>query len=90
LIVRQAELDFLTFYDAALQAIRDVVDMPNQRAALLLRLIHQNQGQLSHRKREQFPELTDGEIERIEAGIRTAASVSPRQAPGKPRAWPWD
>ena len=86
----KAELDFLTFYDAALQAIRDVVDMPNQRAALLLRLIHQNQGQLSHRKREQFPELTDGEIERIEAGIRTAASVSPRQAPGKPRAWPWD
>ena len=70
----KAELDFLRFYDAAMLATLDVVDMPNQRAALLLRLIHQNQGRLSNRKRDQFPELTEEEIERIETGIRTAAS----------------
>ena len=47
--------------------------MPNQRASLLLRLIHQNKGQLSTRKRDQFPELTDEESERIQAGIKDAA-----------------
>ena len=70
----KTELDFLAFYDAAMLAILGIVDMPNQRAALLLRLIHQNNGQLSNRKRDQFPELTDGEIERMEAAIRAATT----------------
>jgi len=74
------ELDFLTSYDAAMRAIQEVVDMPSQRAALLFRLIGQNHGRLSNRKRDQFPELADEEIERIEAGIQAATSLNPRRA----------
>jgi hypothetical protein len=50
----------------------NIVDMPNQRAALLVRLIHQNEGRLSKGKRRLFSELTDDEIQHIESAIRTA------------------
>ena len=53
----------------------EIVDMPNQRAALLIRLIHQNQGHLAKGKRALFGELTDAELQRIEAAIRTAAAL---------------
>lgn len=66
----KTELDYLLFHDAAMRALQEVVDMPNQRAEWRFRLIHQNRGQLSNGKREQFPELTAEESERIEAGIR--------------------
>jgi Fic family protein len=68
------ELDFLAFFDQAMKSLMDIVDMPNQRATLLIRLIHQNKGRLSMNKRGGFPELTDAEIERIESAIRAAAS----------------
>ncbi len=67
------ELEFLVFFDRAAAAAREVVDMPGQRASLLIRLIHQNQGRLSKAKRALFAELTDEEIGRIEAGIQAAA-----------------
>jgi len=50
----------------------EVADMPNQRASLLLRLIHQNSGKLSKGKRQQFAELSDDEIRQIESAIQTA------------------
>jgi hypothetical protein len=46
--------------------------MPNQRASLLVRLIHQNNGELSQSKRQQFAELNDDEIRQIESAIQTA------------------
>jgi hypothetical protein len=67
------ELNFLRFFDAAMKAVMGVVDMPNQRASLLVRLIHQNKGKLSKAKRESFSELTDEEVSKIEAEIKTAA-----------------
>jgi hypothetical protein len=48
----------------------EIVDMPNQRAALLVRLIHQNNGKLQEGKRQQFAELTDEEIGKIVSAIQ--------------------
>lgn len=67
------ELNFLKFFDAAMKAVMGVVDMPNQRAALLIRLIHQNKGKLSKAKRDFFSELSDEEIRRIESAITNVA-----------------
>lgn len=49
-----------------------IVDMPNQRAALLIKLIHQNKGKLSKGKRDSFSELSDEEIHKIETAIKAA------------------
>jgi Fic/DOC family len=67
------ELNFLKFFDAAMKAVMGVVDMPNQRASLLIRLIHQNKGELSKGKRDSFSELSDAEIGKIESAIKVAA-----------------
>lgn len=66
-------LNFLKFFDAAMKAVMGVVDMPNQRAALLIRLIHQNKGKLSKAKRDFFSELSDEEIRRIESAVTNVA-----------------
>jgi hypothetical protein len=55
--------------------LKSVVDMPNQRASSLVRLVLQNHGRLSNKKRRQFPELRDDEWLRMEAGIRAASGV---------------
>lgn len=74
------ELDFLKFFDAAAKSVMAIVDMPNQRAALLIKLIHQNRGKLSKGKRDSFSELTDQEIRKIETAIKAATQQF--QAPG--------
>jgi hypothetical protein len=63
------ELGFIERYDRAMEAVKEVVDMPDPRASLLVRLILQNHGRLSKGKRGQFPELRDEEIAAIEAAI---------------------
>ena len=60
------ELDFLAVFDAAFAAVRNVVEMPDRRAALLVRLCLQNGCKLSQNKRKQFPELTTEEITAME------------------------
>ena len=67
------ELDFLKFFDSSMKAVMEIVDMPNQRAALLIKLIHQNKGRLSNSKRVSFSEISEEEIQRIETAIRDAA-----------------
>ena len=67
------ELDFFKFFDAAMRDVMDIVDMPNQRAALLIKLIHQNKGKLSKAKRDMFGEISDLEIAKLETAIREAA-----------------
>jgi hypothetical protein len=63
------EIGFLAAFDAALRATLDIVDMPNRRASLLVRLILQNQGKLSKAKRDTFSEIADREIGRIEKAV---------------------
>ena len=65
------ELGFLTVFDQALTEVMNIVDMPDRRASLLVRLIPQNRGTLSKIKRErEFPELTDDEVTSIEKAVR--------------------
>jgi hypothetical protein len=66
------ELDFLGAYDRAYRAVRDVVDMPNKKVSLFLRLSMQNNGRLPKGRRKLFAELTDTEIQAMEAAVRSA------------------
>lgn len=67
------ELRALRAYDAGLRALSEIVDMPNKRAQLLMRLLLQNNYKLSRAKRATFFELTDGEVEQIEIAVKEAA-----------------
>jgi len=62
-----AELEFLSAFDAVRRRMRDVVDMPDPRADLFIRLCLQGHGKLSRNKRRQFDELTDREVDGLEA-----------------------
>jgi Fic family protein len=64
------EIEFLEVFDKAMIATQKIVDMPDARASLLVRLILQNHGTLSGKKRRQFAELSDEEVTKIEEAIR--------------------
>lgn len=66
------ELGFLAVFDRACSRAREVVDMPDRRLSLFVRLVLQNGGELSARKRRTFEELTDDEVEAMEAAVRSA------------------
>ncbi len=67
------ELEFLTKYDEAKRRIQDIVDMPDRKIDLLIRLCLQNSGTLSDRKRvSEFPFLTDTEIHEMEKVMRAS------------------
>ena len=66
------ELRFLRGFDTAHIEIREIVDLPDRRLDLLLRLLHQTNGRHAKAKREQFAEITEAELERIEAGFAAA------------------
>ncbi|MBR1836965.1 MAG: Fic family protein [Kiritimatiellae bacterium] len=66
----KTELDFLRNYDRARERMRDVVDLPDRKADLFFRLVVQNGGRLSSRKRDFFAELSDGEVAALEAACR--------------------
>lgn len=68
------ELGFISVFDQAMQRTLEIVDMPNRRASLLVRMILQNGGALSKAKRPKFSELTQDEIGAIEAAIRASAN----------------
>lgn len=66
------ELGFVAVFDRALGGVRDIVNMPDRRASLLVRLCLQNGGRLAARKRARFAELTDDEVDAMEAAVQTA------------------
>ncbi len=66
------ELDFIGLYDRAYKAAREVVDMPNKRLSLFVRLVMQNNGQLAKARRKVFSELSDEEIKSMEIAIGSA------------------
>jgi Fic family protein len=69
------EIRFLSAFDAAVTRTMNIVDMPDRRAALLVRLILQNQGSLSKGKRPEFAELSDAELASIEAAIAEVTAL---------------
>lgn len=73
----RGELGFLAVFDRAMEGMRAIVDMPDRRAALLIRLMFQNGGRLSNSKRSQFDELTDAEIAAMEQAVQRALAEAP-------------
>ena len=69
------ELRFLRNFDQVRLAVENIVDMPDRRRDLLLRLLHQNNGVLSTKKRAQFEELTDDEIQQMETAFAEAFEI---------------
>lgn len=67
-----SEILFIRGYDQAKVAIRNIVDVPNARLDLLIKLLYQNKGTLSKAKRKDFKELTDDEITQMEEVFRAA------------------
>jgi Fic family protein len=63
------EIGFIAVFDAALHAVLNIVDMPDRRASLLIKLILQNKGKVSKSKRIAFAEISDEEISRIESAV---------------------
>lgn len=74
------ELAFLEVYDAAHRAVTSIVDMPHQRAGLLVRILLQNGGRMSNSKRKQFDELQDSELQRMEAAVQSILGESAESA----------
>ena len=66
------ELGFVAVFDNAMLGVREIVDMPDRRASLFVRLCMQNDGRLAGAKRSHFAELTDAEVTRLEAAVRKA------------------
>lgn len=65
----KAELDYLKRYDRMREDLRRIVDMPEKKANQFIKFVQQNNGVLSQRKRDFFPELTDEEIARMEKAV---------------------
>ena len=63
------ELAFIAVFDRACAAVREIVDMPDRRVALFVRLCMQNGGRLSATKRRLFAELDDVEVAAMQASI---------------------
>lgn len=67
----QGELEFLVRFDRAWQALQEIVDMPDRKVELFIRLCLANQGRLSERKRRShFAELEDEEISEMERVVQ--------------------
>ncbi|PYU36852.1 MAG: hypothetical protein DMG53_29525 [Acidobacteria bacterium] len=74
------EIGFIQKHDRALDETKEIVDMPDKRASLLVRLIMQNKGRLAKNKRDMFSEVTDEELARIERAMQPVhiGQVDPR------------
>jgi Fic family protein len=66
------ELDFLARFDAAWRELREIVDLPDRRLELFLRLCLGNRGKLSARKRALFAELADDEVAAMEDVVQAS------------------
>lgn len=66
------ELDFLGCFDRAYRGVRAVVDMPNKKVSLFVRLALQNGGRLPKSRRKLFAEITAAEIAAMEAAVARA------------------
>jgi len=75
------ELDFLARHDRIKRGLQEIVDMPDRRLDLFIRLCLQNKGRLAKDKRGQFAGLTDDEVAAMEtvvqARTRGGSTVGP-------------
>lgn len=69
------ELGFVALFDRALVQTRAVLEMPDKKASLFVRLCLENHGRLSKTKRQQFAELSDEEVLSLEAAVQRAVDA---------------
>lgn len=79
------EILFIRGYDQAKVSICEIVDMPNARRDLMIKLLYQNKGALAKNKRHLFEEISDDELGRIEKAFREAFSEQTFE-PGMPNS----
>jgi Fic family protein len=60
------ELIFIQRYDEVKKELQRIVDMPDKALNLMILFLHQNKGNFPKRRREQFKELTDDEINNMQ------------------------
>ncbi len=72
----QEELSFVARYDRALRETRAVLEMPDKKASLFVRLVLENNGKLSKAKRALFAELSDDEVADLEGAVQRAVDAS--------------
>lgn len=60
-----AELNYLIAWERARAQMRGIVDMPEKKALQFILFTQQNKGVFPNRRREQFPELTEQEIQQL-------------------------
>jgi hypothetical protein len=75
------ELGFVAVFDRAFIAVRELIDMPDRRVTLFVRLCVQNGGRLAASKRAQFPELSDTEIAGLETLVQQAIAAETNEHP---------
>jgi len=63
------ELEYLDVFDQAKNRVCEIVDMPDRKLDLFIRLSLQNRGKLSRSKRSLFEKLTDDEVKQMSAVI---------------------
>ena len=56
------ELDYLVRWEKARSLMREIVDMPDKKAAQFILFTQQNNGKFPKTRRNMFPELADEEI----------------------------
>ena len=67
------EIEYLRRFDEAMAGIRNLIDMPDRLAQNLILFIRQNNGVLSKRRRKgEFSQLTDTEVQHLETMINKA------------------
>jgi Fic family protein len=72
-IIIPQEVKYLLQYDEFKNYIDNVFEMPDKMVALLVKLLSQNEGKLSTKKKQsEFPSLTESEVELIEEQFKNA------------------
>ncbi|MFA6567351.1 MAG: Fic family protein [Victivallales bacterium] len=66
----KGELDFIMWYDELRKSLREIVDMPDRRVDLFIKLCIQNKGGISGGKRKIMDKLTDSEISLMEKTVQ--------------------
>lgn len=64
------ELEYLNVFDQARNKMREVVDMPDRKLDLFIRICLQNHGRISKSKMSQFSMLTEDEINKLSSIIQ--------------------
>jgi hypothetical protein len=71
------ELLFIQRYDEAKKELQRIVDMPDKLLNNMLMFLHQNKGVFPKRRRDQFGQLTDEEIKRMQAAYQAVYEMEP-------------